>query len=220
MQGKNVRDYPKGVREAFERLSSVDMKKVDAQQARRILDRLVGYKLSPLLWDKIKRGLSAGRVQSAALKIICDREKEILSFEPREYWQITVAAEAEGGRNYNLRVDRLDGKSLIKDGRTLLVSDEASALEIEGEIRSNPVRVTAFTLKEGIRKPLPPFKTSTLQQEASRRLSFAPRRTMSAAQGLYEGVNIPGRGPTGLITYMRTDSLGISLRHWIRPEFT
>lgn len=201
---------PKGVREAFERLSSVDMKKVDAQQARRILDRLVGYKLSPLLWDKIKRGLSAGRVQSAALKIICDREKEILSFEPREYWQITVAAEAEGGRNYNLRVDRLDGKSLIKDGRTLLVSDEASALEIEGEIRSNPVRVTAFTLKEGIRKPLPPFKTSTLQQEASRRLSFAPRRTMSAAQGLYEGVNIPGRGPTGLITYMRTDSLRIS----------
>lgn len=198
---------PKGVREAFEKVTSVDMKKVDAQQARRILDRLVGYKLSPLLWDKIKRGLSAGRVQSAALKIICDREKEILSFEPREYWQVTVAAEAEGGRTYSLRVDRLDGKSLIKDGRTLLIGDEGSALEIEREVRSNPLSVVSFTLREGTRKPLPPFKTSTLQQEAARRLSFAPRRTMSAAQGLYEGVNIPGRGPTGLITYMRTDSL-------------
>ncbi len=128
----------KGVREAFEKVSTVDMKKVDAQQARRILDRLVGYKLSPLLWNKIKRGLSAGRVQSAALKIICDREREIESFVPQEYWQVTVAAEAEGSRNYSLRVDRLDGKSLIKDGRTLLIKDETSSVEIEKEIHSTP----------------------------------------------------------------------------------
>ncbi|MDO9508394.1 MAG: type I DNA topoisomerase [Thermovirgaceae bacterium] len=198
---------PKGVKEAFESVSSVDMRKVDAQQARRVLDRLVGYKLSPLLWNKIRRGLSAGRVQSAALKMICDREREIESFEPREYWQVMVSARADDGRAYSLRVDRLDGKSLIKDGRTMLIGDRAGADEIEKEIRSNPISVSSFTQKEGIRKPLPPFKTSTLQQEAARRFAFTPRRTMSTAQGLYEGVNIPGRGPTGLITYMRTDSL-------------
>lgn len=198
---------PKGVRDAFESVSTVDMRKVDAQQARRILDRLVGYKLSPLLWNKIRRGLSAGRVQSAALKIICDREREIESFEPREYWQVLVSARADDGRVYSLRVDRLDGRSLMKDGRTMLIEDLARAEEIEKEIRSGRLVVSAFTMKEGLRKPLPPFKTSTLQQEAARRCGFTPRRTMSIAQGLYEGVSIPGRGPTGLITYMRTDSL-------------
>ena len=201
---------PKGVQEAFNQVSSVDMKKVEAQQARRVLDRLVGYKLSPLLWDKIKRGLSAGRVQSAALKMICDRQELSDSSLPREYWQVTVAAQAVDGRGYSLRVDKLDGKSLVKDGRTLLIKDEASAAEIEREIRSNTVKVISFTQKESLRKSLPPFKTSTLQQESSRRLSFAPRRTMFTAQGLYEGVNIPGRGTTGLITYMRTDSLRVS----------
>ncbi len=216
---------PKGVKEAFEQVSTVDMKKVEAQQARRVLDRLVGYKLSPLLWDKIKRGLSAGRVQSAALKMICDRQDLIDSFVPREYWQVTVAAAAEGGREYSLRVDRLDGKSLVKDGRTLLIKDESSAAVIEEEVRSNEVRVVSFTQKEGTRKSLPPFKTSTLQQEASRRLSFAPRRTMFTAQGLYEGVPIPGRGTTGLITYMRTDSLRVSAeaagqaREYIKTAF-
>ena len=198
---------PKGVRDAFESVSPVDMAKVDAQQARRVLDRLVGYRLSPLLWNKIKRGLSAGRVQSAALKIICDREREIESFEPREYWQVMVSARADDGRAYSLRVDRLDGKSLIREGRTMLIGGLSGAEEIEREIRSNPIRVSAFSQKEGVRKPLPPFKTSTLQQEAARRFGFAPRRTMSIAQGLYEGVSIPGRGPVGLITYMRTDSL-------------
>jgi len=201
---------PKGVKEAFDQVSSVDMKRVEAQQARRVLDRLVGYKLSPLLWDKIKRGLSAGRVQSAALKMICDRQDLIDSFVPQEYWQVTVAAAAGDGRGYSLKVDKLDGKSLVKDGRTLLIKDETSAAGIEKEIRSNSVRVISFTQKEGLRKSLPPFKTSTLQQEASRRLSFAPRRTMFTAQGLYEGVPIPGRGTTGLITYMRTDSLRVS----------
>ena len=215
----------KGVKEALEKVSTVDIRKVDAQQARRILDRLVGYKLSPLLWNKIKRGLSAGRVQSAALKIICDREKEILSFEPKEYWQINVVANAADGRSYDLRVESYEGKSLVKEGRTMLIGNSEIADEIEGEIRSGRITVTSFTVKEGVRKPLPPFKTSTLQQEAARRCGFSPRRTMSVAQGLYEGVPIPGRGPTGLITYMRTDSLRIApeaetmARDYIKANF-
>ena len=215
----------KGVKEALEKVSTVDIRKVDAQQARRILDRLVGYKLSPLLWNKIKRGLSAGRVQSAALKIICDREKEILSFEPKEYWQINVVANAADGRSYDLRVESYEGKSLVKEGRTMLIGNSEIADEIEGEIRSGRITVTSFTVKEGVRKPLPPFKTSTLQQEAARRCGFSPRRTMSVAQGLYEGVSIPGRGPTGLITYMRTDSLRIApeaetmARDYIKANF-
>jgi len=215
----------KGVKEALEKVSTVDIRKVDAQQARRILDRLVGYKLSPLLWNKIKRGLSAGRVQSAALKIICDREKEILSFEPKEYWQINVLANAADGRSYDLRVESYEGKSLVKEGRTMLIGNSEIADEIEGEIRSGRITVTSFTVKEGVRKPLPPFKTSTLQQEAARRCGFSPRRTMSVAQGLYEGVSIPGRGPTGLITYMRTDSLRIApeaetmARDYIKANF-
>ncbi len=215
----------KGVKEALEKVSTVDIRKVDAQQARRILDRLVGYKLSPLLWNKIKRGLSAGRVQSAALKIICDREKEILSFEPKEYWQINVLANAADGRSYDLRVESYEGKSLVKEGRTMLIGNSEIADEIEGEIRSGRITVTSFTVKEGVRKPLPPFKTSTLQQEAARRCGFSPRRTMSVAQGLYEGVSIPGRGPTGLITYMRTDSLRIApeaetmAREYIKANF-
>ncbi len=215
----------KGVKEALEKVSTVDIRKVDAQQARRILDRLVGYKLSPLLWNKIKRGLSAGRVQSAALKIICDREKEILSFEPKEYWQINVLANAADGRSYDLRVESYEGKSLVKEGRTMLIGNSEIAGEIEGEIRSGRITVTSFTVKEGVRKPLPPFKTSTLQQEAARRCGFSPRRTMSVAQGLYEGVPIPGRGPTGLITYMRTDSLRIApeaetmAREYIKANF-
>lgn len=215
----------KGVKEALEKVSTVDIRKVDAQQARRILDRLVGYKLSPLLWNKIKRGLSAGRVQSAALKIICDREKEILSFEPKEYWQINVLANAADGRSYDLRVESYEGKSLVKEGRTMLIGNSEIADEIEGEIRSGRITVTSFTVKEGVRKPLPPFKTSTLQQEAARRCGFSPRRTMSVAQGLYEGVPIPGRGPTGLITYMRTDSLRIApeaetmAREYIKANF-
>jgi DNA topoisomerase-1 len=215
----------KGVKEALEKVSTVDIRKVDAQQARRILDRLVGYKLSPLLWNKIKRGLSAGRVQSAALKIICDREKEILSFVPKEYWQINVVANAADGRSYDLRVESYEGKSLVKEGRTMLIGNSEIADEIEGEIRSGRITVTSFTVKEGVRKPLPPFKTSTLQQEAARRCGFSPRRTMSVAQGLYEGVSIPGRGPTGLITYMRTDSLRIApeaetmARDYIKANF-
>jgi DNA topoisomerase-1 len=201
---------PQGVEEAFREVTGVDMAKVDAQQARRVLDRLVGYKLSPLLWRKIKRGLSAGRVQSAALRIICDREEEIESFVPQEYWNLTVSAGTTDGRAYSFRVDKREGKSLIKDGKTLLISSEEEALKIEREIRSNPLEIVDFVAKDGKRKPPPPFKTSSLQQEAARRLNFAPRRTMSLAQSLYEGVSVPGRVTIGLITYMRTDSLRLS----------
>lgn len=201
---------PQGVEEAFREVAGVDMDKVDAQQARRVLDRLVGYKLSPLLWRKIRRGLSAGRVQSAALRILCGREEEIEAFVPQEYWNLTVSAETADGRAYTLRVDKKDGKSLIRDGKTLLIPSEEEALEIERQIRSGTLEIVDFTAKDGKRKSPPPFKTSSLQQEAARRLSFAPRKTMSVAQSLYEGVTIPGRGTIGLITYMRTDSLRLA----------
>jgi DNA topoisomerase-1 len=188
-----------GVRGAVASPEPIDQDRVDAQQSRRVLDRLVGYKLSPLLWSKIKRGLSAGRVQSVALRLTCDREDEIDRFIPEEYWLIDLDARAED-RSWSLRVER-------RDGKLLHVTDEKQALAVEAELaRSVPV-VSSFRSREGYRPPLPPFRTSTLQQEASRRLGFAPRRTMRIAQGLYEGVELPGRGPVGLITYMRTDSL-------------
>ena len=198
---------PGAVREAMKTPERIDMDKVDAQQARRILDRLVGYTLSPLLWNKIRYGLSAGRVQSVALALICEREEEILAFVPTEYWMVSVDAEASGDRRYTLRADSLDGKSLWKDGKPLLIPDAATAAMIEDEIRASALIVRSYVTRASVRKPLPPFKTSTLQQEASRRLGFSPRRTMGIAQSLFEGVTIPGRGPTGLITYMRTDSL-------------
>ena len=198
------------VKAAIEKLETVDMNKVDAQQARRILDRLVGYTLSPLLWKKIRRGLSAGRVQSVALALICSREREIKDFVPRAYWIITVAASAADGRSYVLRCDSFDGKSLWKEGKPLLIDSEEMVEAILAEIENNPLSVADFKVRESLRTAPAPFKTSTLQQEAARRSSLSPRRTMSLAQQLYEGVSIPGRGPTGLITYMRTDSLRIA----------
>lgn len=192
-----------GVRNAVNSPDHINMDLVDAQQSRRVLDRLVGYHLSPLLWDKVHRGLSAGRVQSVALRIICEREDEIEAFTPEEYWLIDVDAEAQGGRKYTLRVDKKKGKSFVPENA------EQSA-EAERAIREGQIVVSSFKVKETKRPALPPFKTSVLQQEASRRLGFSPRRTMRIAQSLYEGVEIPGRGPVGLITYMRTDSLRLS----------
>ncbi len=200
----------KAVKEAVNNPEPIDMNKVNAQQARRILDRLVGYTLSPLLWKKIRYGLSAGRVQSVALTLICDREKEIQAFIPREYWVVTVNASSEDGRVYSLKVESLEGKSLLKDGKPFLVSNAEEAEKIALEISRNEVIVTGFNTKTSNRNALPPFKTSTLQQEAARRLSFSPRRTMRIAQSLFEGVAVPGRGTTGLITYMRTDSLRLA----------
>ena len=198
------------VRSAVQNPDLIDMNKVDAQQARRVLDRLVGYTLSPLLWKKIRYGLSAGRVQSVALNLICEREREIQKFVPDAYWVVTVKAAASDGRTYELRADRLDGKSLMTGAIPLLIDSEERAEEILNEARENPLLVSEFRLKESPRAAPAPFRTSTLQQEASRRLGMAPRRTMRVAQDLYEGLNLRGRGHVGLITYMRTDSLRLS----------
>jgi DNA topoisomerase-1 len=191
-----------GIKSAVANPDQIDMNLVDAQQSRRVLDRLVGYNLSPLLWYKVQRGLSAGRVQSVALRIICEREEEIEAFIPKEYWLLDVEA-ASGGRHYVMRVDK-------KNGKTFVPEDSAQSKEAETTIKRNPIIVESFKVKETKRPPLPPFKTSVLQQEASRRLGYSPRRTMRIAQSLYEGIEIPGRGPVGLITYMRTDSLRLA----------
>ena len=198
------------VRSAVQAPDFIDQNRVDAQQARRVLDRLVGYTLSPLLWKKIRYGLSAGRVQSVALNLICQREREIQKFVPDPYWVVTVRASAPGDRLYELRADRLDGKSLMKGTLPLLIKDEATADDILEEVRNHPLTVSEFRLRESPRAAPAPFRTSTLQQEASRRLGMVPRRTMRVAQELYEGLNVPGRGSVGLITYMRTDSLRLS----------
>jgi DNA topoisomerase-1 len=191
-----------GVKNAVANPDQIDMNLVDAQQSRRVLDRLVGYNLSPLLWYKLQRGLSAGRVQSVALRIICEREDEIEVFIPKEYWLLDVNASVDD-RHYTMRVD--------KRGKSAFVPENAEqSIEAEEAIRNNPIIVQNFKVKETKRSPLPPFKTSILQQEASRRLGYSPRRTMQIAQSLYEGVEIPGRGPVGLITYMRTDSLRLA----------
>ncbi|MBQ7154781.1 MAG: type I DNA topoisomerase [Synergistaceae bacterium] len=197
------------VRVAVKNPDYIDMNKVDAQQARRILDRLVGYTLSPLLWKKIRYGLSAGRVQSVALNLICQREREIRAFIPDPYYIITARAE-NSGRLYELRAYKLDGKSLMKNNLPLGIDTEEKAQEIIAEIKSNTLIVTEFKTKNSSHSAPAPFRTSTLQQEASRKLGMAPAHTMRIAQALYEGVNIPGREHSGLITYMRTDSLRIS----------
>lgn len=193
----------RGVSEAVKTPSPIDMNKVEAQQARRILDRVMGYTLSPLLWKKVQPRLSAGRVQSVALRLIADREREIRNFTEQEYWLVDVEASSEDGRAYRLRVER-------RNKKTVTIADAAEAEAVEAVLRENPLIVTSFRVKETKRAPLPPFKTSTLQQEAARRLGFSPRKTMRIAQTLYEGVELPGKGPVGLITYMRTDSLRLS----------
>ena len=193
----------KGVEEGISHPRKIDMDLVDAQQARRILDRIVGYKLSPFLWKKVKRGLSAGRCQSAALKIVVDREKEIRSFVPEEYWSIDAVLTK--GRS-NVEAYLANGK----DGKKIKITNENEAKEILNDL--NSAEYVVKSVKKGTRKkkPAPPFITSTLQQEASRKLNFNAQRTMRIAQNLYEGVEIKVQGATGLITYMRTDSLRIS----------
>ena len=183
---------------------TIDLNLVNAQQARRILDRIVGYKLSPFLWRKIRRGLSAGRVQSVAVKMICDRENEIRAFVSQEYWSIDALFLAEGSKKaFASKVDTVDGAKPDLKSKT---DADAVLKRLEG------AEFIVDKVKKSVRKknPAAPFTTSTLQQEASRRLGFQVRRTMKAAQELYEGLDIKDMGPTGLITYMRTDSLRIS----------
>jgi DNA topoisomerase-1 len=195
------------VKAAFDEPREIDMRLVDAQQARRVLDRLVGYRISPILWRKIRRGLSAGRVQSVALRMVVDREREIEAFVPREYWTVDarLAKQADDdGQAFPARLTALPGQKKAEIGS----GEQAAA--IVTDLRGAAYRVSSVKKKQQSRRPAPPFTTSTLQQEASRRFGFSAKRTMTVAQQLYEGLDIPGQGQVGLITYMRTDSLNIA----------
>ena len=194
------------VRQSIESPRDIDQNLVDAQQARRILDRLVGYQLSPLLWKKIKRGLSAGRVQSVATRMVDDRDREIENFKPEEYW--TLDANLTGDND----VKKLPFSARYhgKNGKKAELKSAAQVEEVVEETKNAAFTVKSVKRTDKNRSPSPPFTTSTMQQEASRKLSMTPRRTMAIAQQLYEGVDIEGEGTVGLITYMRTDSLRIS----------
>ena len=195
----------KVVQESIQEPREIDQDLVDAQQARRVLDRIVGYQLSPLLWKKIRRGLSAGRVQSVATRMVDDRDREIESFQPEEYWTLDANLLGSGGKSKPFAA-RYHGKGGKK--AELKSAEEVEAVVQETENAVFAVKSVKRTDKQ--RSPSPPFTTSTLQQEASRKLSMTPRRTMAIAQQLYEGVDIEGEGTVGLITYMRTDSLRLS----------
>ena len=191
----------KAIRDAVKNPRPIDLNLVDAQQARRVLDRLVGYQISPLLWRKIRRGLSAGRVQSAALKIICDREKEINAFVPEEYWNIT--AEFKKGRKFSAKLVQYQGKKAE-------IPNEETAQKMLAEIEAGRYEVSRIEEKETSRKPYAPFTTSTMQQDASNKLGFNTKKTMFVAQQLYEGVSVKGHGTIGLVSYIRTDSVRIA----------
>jgi DNA topoisomerase-1 len=191
------------IKKAFEKPGSVNLNLVDAQQARRILDRLVGYKISPLLWDKVRRGLSAGRVQTVALRLIVDREREIRAFIKREYWTIDVQLNAK-------KPPVLTARFTKKDDQAIEVAEEAAAKSIVDQLDAAKYVVHSVTTREKKRNPVAPFITSTLQQESSRKLRFSVKRTMMLAQRLYEGVELGSEGSVGLITYMRTDSTRVS----------
>ena len=194
----------KGITDGMASKRTIDMDLINAQQARRILDRIVGYKLSPFLWKKVKGGLSAGRVQSVAVKLIVDRHREIEAFIPQEYWNIDATLTPVGSaKKFRARYWGTDGKKVT-------VLNEEQALAIKTECENSLFEIEKITKAERKRAPAPPFTTSSLQQEASRRLGFTASRTMRAAQTLYEGVEVAGFGTLGLITYMRTDSLRIS----------
>lgn len=193
-----------GVQYGMSHPRTIDPDIVNAQQTRRILDRIVGYKLSPFLWKKVRRGLSAGRVQSVAVRIIVDREEEIKAFKTTEYWSIDAKLSAASSKK------TFSAKLAEIDGEKAKIDNKEQADEILANLKGAEFVVTNLKKSQRKKQPAPPFTTSTLQQEASRRLSFQARRTMKAAQELYEGVDVEGTGAVGLITYMRTDSLRIS----------
>ena len=194
---------PPAIREAIQDPEPIDLDRVDAQQARRVLDRLVGYKLSPWLWRQVYRGLSAGRVQSVATRLICEREEEIRAFVPVEYWTIEAMYKTEKNESFKAKLTQIDGKDAeLHHGE----ETDAAVKGIEGK----EAEVTAVTKSRKQRKTKPPYTTSTMQQDAVNRLNFSSKKTMMLAQNLYEGVEIPGHGHVGLITYMRTDSTRIS----------
>ncbi|MFZ3372815.1 MAG: type I DNA topoisomerase, partial [Desulfitobacteriaceae bacterium] len=195
----------------------IDLSRVDAQQARRILDRLVGYQLSPLLWRKVKKGLSAGRVQSVAVRLVADREEEIRAFDPQEYWTLTIFLEFFGGS--------FPAKLIKKSQQRVAISSQEQMELILKELQGVVFQINDVRTKEKRKQPSPPFTTSSLQQEAHRKLNFSPKRTMMLAQQLYEGLDMGKEGSIGLITYMRTDSVKISelaqeeSKAWILEHF-
>lgn len=189
------------IKNAVKHPRPIDLKLVDAQQARRVLDRLVGYQISPLLWRKIRRGLSAGRVQSAALKIICDRENIIKNFIPKEYWNINAVFKK--GKSFTAKLTE-------KDGKKFTVENGQQAEAVIEELKNGKYIVSQILRKERARKPFAPFTTSSLQQDAANKIGFTTKKTMMVAQQLYEGVEIKGQGTVGLVTYIRTDSVRIS----------
>ena len=194
---------PPAIKEAISHPGPIDMNRVDAQQARRVLDRLVGYKLSPWLWKLIYRGLSAGRVQSVATRLICEREEEIKAFKPEEYWTVEALYKKEDSETFTAKLVQIDGKEAALHNKE---ETDAAVADIDGKT----AEVTSVTRSRKQRKTKPPYTTSTMQQDAVNRLNFPSRKTMMLAQALYEGIEIPGHGHVGLITYMRTDSVRIS----------
>jgi DNA topoisomerase-1 len=209
------------VKTAIKKPRSINTDLVDSQQARRVLDRLVGYKISPLLWGKVRKGLSAGRVQSAVTKIICDREREIKAFNPEEYWEImAIAGKDKIYSQFNL-IGKVNGSKIDK----IKMGNEEEALNIQKVLETSEMIVKKISSSDKKKNPNPPFTTSTLQQEASKNLNFATNKTMRTAQELYEGIEIQGNGTVGLITYLRTDSVRISdtaleaSKDWILSEY-
>jgi len=204
----------RAVRAAFQHPGRIDLKKVDAQQARRVLDRLVGYSLSPLLWEKLRRGLSAGRVQSVAVRLIVDREREIQAFRPEEYWSLHARLRAAQPPEFSATLKEVRGEKAT-------LPDEATTRALMATLEGARFVVRSVTRGERKRNPAPPFITSTLQQEAGRKLGFSAKKTMTVAQQLYEGIDLGEEGAVGLITYMRTDSVRIAAeaqgaaREWI-----
>ncbi len=194
---------PKAIRAAVDSPLELNENKFESQQARRILDRLVGYQMSPLLWTRVKRGLSAGRVQSVAVKMICDREREIFAFESQEYWSLTAHLESKEPPSFKAKLARFENKKID-------LKNEEQVKKIIAEAEGKDFRIEKVTKKKKKKNPLPPFITSLLQQEAHGKLRYTAKRTMSIAQALYEGMELGDRGQVGLITYMRTDSFHLS----------
>ena len=188
----------KAVKFALDNPTELNINRVNAQQARRILDRLVGYKISPILWKKIHRGLSAGRVQSVALRLVVDREREIQAFNPVEYWSITLDVEGKIPPPFESKLFKINDEKAE-------VNNQEEADKVVKAVEGKELVLESITKKERKRNPTAPFITSTLQQEASRKLNFSPKKTMMLAQRLYEGLALGSKGTVGLITYMRTD---------------
>ena len=200
------------IQDAFQNPRDIDMRLVNAQQARRVLDRLVGYQLSPLLWRKVQRGLSAGRVQSVALRMVVDREREIEAFTTREYWVISAILKRLGRNNGDQQASKFNTKlqGVLGERKSLEISSEADARTVTSALEGASYSVVDLQKKEVRNRPAPPFITSTLQQEAWRKLRFSAKKTMSLAQQLYEGLPVGAEGSVGLITYMRTDSTDVA----------